>query len=81
MVRKQWSSVGALSVRGRGKLERDTEVMQSRVGEERKLSRLARVTDANLVKCERKEERTTRMMMMKERKDIADWVKGANGAR
>ena len=80
MVRKQWSSVGALSVRGRGKLERDTEVMQSRVGEERKLSRLARVTDANLVKCERKEERTTRMMM-KERKDIADWVKGANGAR
>ena len=83
----------------RGKLERDTRVMQSRGerGREKRRKkkggsalgrRRARrgVTDANLVKCERKEEMTTTatMMMMNAappRRRSADWVEGANGAR
>ena len=82
----------------RGKLERDTRVMQSRGERERKGGRRKEdqrlaaerarrgVTDANLVKCERKEEMTTATTMMMNaapprRRHSADWVEGANGAR
>ena len=72
-------------VDARGKLERDTRVMQSREEEEeRELSRLAESNRCRLgeMREERGDDDDERRSRWG-RKDVADadWVKGANGAR